>query len=89
MDTILLATDGSEYARRAAERGVPVEGVTRHGVPHEVIFEYAGEVDADVIVIGEHGDHADHFAGVGRRVRERAGRAVVVVGAGSTVAPRP
>jgi nucleotide-binding universal stress UspA family protein len=139
MGTVLLATDGSEYARRAAERAidlaeeraatlhvicvvdqrrfddpalssaelatiyaedhaslcvaevtemagerdVPVEGDTRHGIPHEVILEYAAEVAADVIVIGEHGDHDEHFSGVGRRVTEQADRDVVVVEAAS------
>jgi nucleotide-binding universal stress UspA family protein len=134
MGSVLLATDGSEYARRAAERAielaeersaplyvicvvdrqrfgesalsaaelatiyaedhaaacvaevermtegrdVSVEGDTRHGIPHEVIMTYADEVDADVIVVGEHGDHREHFAGVGRKVTERADREVVV-----------
>lgn len=135
METILLATDGSEYARRAARealdiaerrdaalhvicvvderrfgdpalssaelatiyaedhaavsvdeviemaehRSVVVEGDTRHGIPHEVIVEYAAEVDADTIVVGEHGDHEEHFSGVGRHVSERTDRDVVVI----------
>lgn len=135
MTTILLATDGSGYAQRAAERavelagergatlhvlcvvdrqkfdepalstgelatieaedhgrecvteavelaesaGVPVEGVTRHGIPDETILAYADEVDADVVVLGEHGDYAEHFAGVGRSVADAADRDVVVV----------
>lgn len=135
MATILLATDGSEYARRAAreaidlaeerdaalhvlcvvderrfsdpalssaelatiyasdhaemcvsdvvematERPVTVEGDTRHGIPHEVILDYADEVDADTIVVGEHGDHEEHFSGVGRAVRERTDRNVIVI----------
>jgi nucleotide-binding universal stress UspA family protein len=135
MDTILLATDGSEYARTAAveaidlakregatlhvicvvdnrrfdepalsagelatiyaeehadmnvsdveqmaeAEGVPVEGDTRHGVPHEVVLEYSDDVDADVIVVGEHGDHDEHFAGVGRKVDEASAREVRVV----------
>jgi nucleotide-binding universal stress UspA family protein len=138
METILLATDGSDYARRAARqaidlaaahgatlyvvcvvdqrrfedpalssaelaaiyaedhadlcvtevtemargRDVRVEGDTRHGVPHEVVLEIADEVDADVIVIGEHGEHDEHFSGVGRRIVERSDRDVRVVGAG-------
>ena len=140
MATILLATDGSEYARQAATRAielaekreatlhvicvvdqrrfdepalssaelatiyaedhatvcvkevtqmaedsaVTVEGDTRHGIPHEVILEYADDVDADVIVIGEHGDHDKHFSGVGRKVTELADREVIVVEAGSS-----
>jgi len=134
MGSVLLATDGSEYARRAAERAIElaeersvplyvicvvdrqrfgesalsaaelatiyaedhaaacvaevermtegrdisVEGDTRHGIPHEIIMAYADEVDADVIVVGEHGDHREHFAGVGRKITERADREVVV-----------
>jgi nucleotide-binding universal stress UspA family protein len=137
MGSILLATDGSEYARRAADRAidlaavrgttltvicvvdrrrfddpalgsaelatiyaedhatacveevsglaeeqdVPVAGDTRRGVPHEVILDYADEVDAEVIVVGETGDHREHFSGVGRAVRRRADRDVIVVGA--------
>jgi len=135
MTTILLATDGSEYARKAAneaielaeeqeatlhvicvvderrfdepalssaeletiyaedhasinvaevtsmadERAVTVEGDTRHGIPHEVILDYADEVDADLIIIGEHGDHEEHFSGVGRKVRDLADRDVMIV----------
>lgn len=135
MGSILLATDGSEYARRAArhaidlaeERNLPlqvvcvvdrrrftdpalsseelatiyaedhaavcvkevtdmaaaksvtVDGDTRHGIPHDVIVDYADEVDASVIVVGEHGDHHEHFSGVGRRVADVADREVVVV----------
>jgi nucleotide-binding universal stress UspA family protein len=135
MGAILLATDGSEYARAAAERAidlaeergttlhvicvvderkfddpalssaelatiyaedhaalsidevmemarasdVSVEGKTKHGMPHEVVLAYADEVDADVIVVGEHGDHETHFSGVGKRVTNMADREVVVV----------
>lgn len=140
MDTILLATDGSEYARTAAveaidlakregatlhvvcvvdnrrfdepalsagelatiyaeehadmnvtdvvlmaeAEGVSVEGDTRHGVPHEVVLEYADEVNADIVVVGEHGDHDEHFAGVGRKVDEASDREVRVVEATPT-----
>jgi nucleotide-binding universal stress UspA family protein len=139
MGNILLATDGSEYARKAAKhaidlaedehatlhvlcvvddqrfgepalsstelttiyaeehadvcvaevtdmaeaRDVRVEGDTRHGAPHEVILDYADEVDADTIVIGEHGDHTEHFSGVGRNVLEQSTRDVVVVEGGA------
>ncbi|WP_242492968.1 universal stress protein, partial [Halogeometricum borinquense] len=44
-----------------------------------VILEYAAEVDADAIVIGEHGDHTEHFSGVGGKVAELADRDVIVV----------
>jgi nucleotide-binding universal stress UspA family protein len=140
MDTILLATDGSEYARIAARRAieiaadndatvhalcvvdrnkfsepalsaaeletiyaedhaamcvsdvadmaaeydVPVEGDTRHGIPHEVILAVAEEVDADVIVVGEHGDHSKHFSGVGEKTSANAECDVLVVEAMAT-----
>ena len=139
MGSILLATDGSEYARKAADReielaeerdsalhvicvvdrqkfddpalssaelatiyaedhavvtvnevtqmadgrAVRVEGETRHGVPHETIVAYADEVDADVIVVGEHGDHDRHFSGVGQKIRNGGDYEVVVVEAES------
>ncbi|AXG06364.1 universal stress protein [Haloplanus rubicundus] len=135
MGTILLATDGSEYARQAAERAIElaeergatlhvicvvdqrrfgdpalssselatiyaedhaavcvgevtamaeahdvrVEGDTRHGIPHEVIREYADEIDAELIVVGEHGSHEEHFSGVGRKVLEASDRDVRVI----------
>jgi nucleotide-binding universal stress UspA family protein len=141
MGTILLATDGSEYARRAARaaidlaenrgttlhvlcvvderrfddpalssaelatiyaedhavvsvdevvgmaenRSVPVAGDTRHGTPDDIIVAYADEVGADVIVVGEHGDHDEHFSGVGRHVTERTDRDVRVI----TAEPEP
>ena len=68
-----------EVTGMADERDVRVEGVTRHGIPHEVIVDYADEIEADVIVVGEHGDHAEHFSGVGRRVVEESARDVRVV----------
>jgi nucleotide-binding universal stress UspA family protein len=68
----------ADVAGMAAETGVSVEGETRHGVPQEVILEYADEVDADVIVVGEHGDHRGHFSGVGRRVAAASEREVRV-----------
>lgn len=136
MDTVLLATDGSEYATRAAERAIELAaergaalhvlavvdrrtvdepalstdelatievedharerlevvveeaaeaGVTtawerRHGIPHAEILTYAAEIDAAVIVVGEHGTRGDHCGGVGRRVARIADREVVVAG---------
>ena len=67
----------------AEDRNVVVRGDTRHGVPHDVILEYAEEVDADVVVLGEHGDHDEHFRGVGRKVADLADRDVEVVEAGA------
>lgn len=138
MGSIVLATDGSEYAREAASRAVElaadravplyaicvvdqrrfndpalsstelatiyaeehaamcisevaemgesydvdVSGVVRHGIPEKVILDFASEVDAEVIVIGEHGDHDEHLAGVGERVADRSDREVVIVDEG-------
>ena len=135
MSTVLLATDGSAYATRAARRAisvaeerdatlhvlcvidrrkleepalssgelatieaedhghecvsmvrelaggtdVAVQGRTCHGVPPAEILDYAERLDASVIVIGEHGEHSDHFGGVGREVTDRADREVIVV----------
>jgi len=135
MNTVLLATDGSEYATRAARRAirvarerdatlhvlcvvdrrkleepalgsgelatiaaedhgrecvalvrelaggtdVTVEGRTCHGVPPDEILDYAEQIDASVIVVGEHGEHDTHFGGVGRAVTDRADREVIVV----------
>ena len=69
----------SEVAALADATDVTVSGDTRHGIPHELILEYADQVDADTIVVGAHGDHAEHFGGVGRKVIERADCEVVVV----------
>jgi len=69
----------SDVVEMATERPVSVEGDTRHGIPHEVILDYADEVGADTIVVGERGDHEEHFSGVGRTVRERTDRDVIVV----------
>ncbi|AZH26186.1 universal stress protein [Haloplanus aerogenes] len=73
----------ADVVAMAADRPVTVEGDTRHGIPHEVILDYAEEVDADTIVVGDRGDHAEHFSGVGRTVRERTDRDVIVVEAGA------
>lgn len=141
MDTVLLATDGSDYATRAAERAIELAaergaalhvlavvdrrkfdepalssdelatievedharesleavvelaadaGITsvrehRHGIPHAEIVTYAAEIDAGVIVVGEHGSHDDHCGGVGRRVKQIADREVVVAGTDATL----
>jgi nucleotide-binding universal stress UspA family protein len=71
-----------DVSEMAADSGVRVEGSTRHGVPHEVILEYAEAVGADVIVVGEHGSHDVHFSGVGRGVVAGSDREVRVVEAG-------
>jgi nucleotide-binding universal stress UspA family protein len=68
-----------EVTEMAEDRTVQVEGDTRHGIPHEVILDYADEVDADTILIGEHGVHDEHFSGVRRKVVEESDREVRVV----------
>lgn len=69
----------SGVVERASEVGVPVESVIRRGVPHEVILDYAAAIDADVIVLGAHGDHDTHFSGVGQKVRDHSDRDVAIV----------
>ena len=76
-DRATLTVD--DVVEMAADEDVPANGETRRGIPEEVILEYAKEVDADTIVIGEHGDHETHFSGVGRKLTESADREVVVV----------
>lgn len=63
----------------AESAGVPVECTSCHGVPHECILEYATDLDAECIVLGAHGEHAEHFGGVGRHVQAEADCDVVVV----------
>lgn len=135
MSVLLVAVDGSENARRAADRAIDaaverdgelhclyvvdrrIRGepglssaelstmnaedrghefldevtidarshrlrVTRrvaHGVPEELVTEYAETVNADVVVVGEHGPDEDHLGGVGRRVADATARDVLVV----------
>jgi nucleotide-binding universal stress UspA family protein len=71
----------AEVSRMAERAGVEVAGDFRHGVPHELVLEYADETDAGAIVIGEHGDHDRHLGGVGRRLVAESDREVIVVGA--------
>lgn len=64
--------------QRLASKDTTVEGAVRHGVPHELILEYADALDADAIVLGEHGDHRRHLGGVARRVRRATDRETIV-----------
>lgn len=77
----------SELRDRAATVGIDVECAVRHGIPHEAIAEYAEEIDADVILVGAHGDHHTHLGGIGRKVRRATDREVRVVDPG--VSPDP
>lgn len=54
-----LQTMGEEalgnIEERAENENVEVVTQIRHGIPHEVIIDYADETDCDVIVMGTHG----------------------------------
>lgn len=73
------ATAIVEATELAASRNVSVRPVSRRGVPHDVVIDYADEIDADTIVIGEHGAPRTHLSGVGRRIERLADCDVVVV----------
>lgn len=68
----------------AGSRAVDIVGAIRYGRPHEAILEYARDIDARTIVLGEHGDHAFHGSGIGERLQEHAPQEVEVVEAAST-----
>ena len=76
-DHAVISVD--EVVEMAESRPVTVKGDTRHGIPDEIIVEYADGVEADTIVIGERGDHEEHFPGVGRHVRDTTDRDVMVI----------
>jgi nucleotide-binding universal stress UspA family protein len=72
-----------EYlGRLARNRGLPVEQVTRRGIPHREIADLARECSADLIVIGQvgiHGPNRAHIGSVAQRVIESASCPVLVV----------
>lgn len=68
-----------EAAAQAERLGIEVVSKVVHGTPAETILEYADETDADLIVLGEHGDHSHHLGGVGRQVVRQATRETIVV----------
>ncbi|AFK19625.1 UpsA domain-containing protein [Haloferax mediterranei ATCC 33500] len=69
------ALDGA--TERADEHGVPTQTAVAEGDPAETIVDYAGEINADLIVMGTHGRD-----GVNRlfngSVAERVGRRVSI-----------
>ncbi len=69
----------ADAARLAADADVECECKVSHGVPPERILAYADDIDADVIVLGTHSDHAKHLGGVGRAVRAGSDREIRVV----------
>lgn len=78
-----------QSVREMAGDAAAVEGTVTHGIPHELILEYAEALDADTIVLGAHGDHRSHLGGVARRVETEADREVILVDAPRTPRVRP
>lgn len=68
-------------AEQARAAGLEVETCVCHGIPEATIVDQADDIDADVIVMGQHGDHTMHTGGVARRVRRRSDRETVLVSA--------
>ncbi|WP_267643662.1 universal stress protein [Haloarchaeobius amylolyticus] len=82
--SMVLAEDhGHECAsqvREAAEaQGIPVVTDIRHGIPDEVILDYAADIGAEVIVMGRHGDHSEHIGGVRKGIERGSDAELVVV----------
>lgn len=78
------AADRFEQALRegrelAEESGVPVETTLAFGDPVEEIQAHAAAIDADLVVLGEHGDHRGRVGGVGRQVVAKSTRSVQIV----------
>lgn len=70
----------SEVVGRGSERGLDIVREIRHGEPHEVIVEYADEIDADLIVMGYQGQtHRKHRGTVVEHVLEATDRHVLVI----------
>lgn len=64
-----------ELVTRAEERGLTAETHCRRGSPHEAIVSYAEEIDADLIVMGKHGEgeaETPHIGSVADRVLRTA-----------------
>jgi nucleotide-binding universal stress UspA family protein len=77
----------------ARARGMAVDGVVRSGRPHEQVLAAAREFDADLLVIGRHGDDALGRAWLGGAAQKLIGLAnmpvLVCVNARSAKAPTP
>lgn len=85
LDTIAVEEWGDEQLTEIVERGegleIEVETYSCHGKPYLEIIEYADEIDADLLVLGFHGqDHTttDQIGSVTDRVVQNAGRPVLV-----------
>ena len=71
-----------DVTERAAEKGLDAEGRVTRGIPSEAIVDYAEQADADVIVMGVHGDDqvaSPHVGHVTNRVMRSADVPVVPV----------
>jgi len=70
-------------ADRAADAGVDVETVVRHGTPDKEIVAHAEETDADVIIVGPHGktprEKVQGLGSVSDRVASDASTSVLLV----------
>lgn len=69
-----------EIEQRGTENGLSVITRVSHGVPHEEIVDYAGEVGADLIVLGSHGRTGSNripIGSVAERVVRTADRPVL------------
>ena len=71
----------AEIVERGADLGLDVVSRCCHGKPYLEIIEYADEIDADLVVLGYHGQsHTDtsQIGSVTDRVVQNAGRPVLV-----------
>lgn len=69
----------ADVADEARAAGLDVVTDVRHGIPEQSIIAYADKISANIIVMGEHGDHTEHLSGVGRRVKADSGRKTIVI----------
>jgi nucleotide-binding universal stress UspA family protein len=70
----------TDIEQRATDRGLSVVSRVCHGVPDEEIVAYATEVDADIIVLGAHGQKRANripIGSVAERVVRTADRPVL------------
>lgn len=71
----------TEIAERGESLGIDVTTRCCHGKPYQEIINYADEIDADLIVLGYHGQShtkTDRIGSVTDRVVQGAGRPVLV-----------
>lgn len=71
----------AEIVDRAEELDVPVTTRNCHGKPYLEVIKYADEIDADMIILGYHGQShtdTDQIGSVTDRVVQNAGRPVLV-----------